>query len=82
MERNTYNRCTQCGVCCLELGARGVMPDRGDGACVNLGEDNRTCMIYDNRPEKCQMFDDPDNVQWCNDLQEQNNIPVSFRVKA
>lgn len=30
------------------------MPDRGDGACKYLTEDN-LCSIYDTRPELCNM---------------------------
>jgi len=30
------------------------MPDRGDGACVHLQEDN-TCEIYETRPEICRV---------------------------
>lgn len=32
----------------------GLMPQREDGACIHLAEDN-TCKIYDTRPELCRV---------------------------
>lgn len=31
----------------------GLMPQREDGACIHLAEDN-TCKIYETRPEMCR----------------------------
>jgi len=39
----------------LEIGRNGVLPDRGDGACALLEEDNKTCSQYDNRPDICNV---------------------------
>ena len=52
-------QCSKCGACCKRAGLVGLMPDRGDGACFYLQEDN-TCGIYETRPEICRvdaMFD-------------------------
>ena len=46
--------CSQCGACCKIAGAIKLMPDRGDGACVHL-LDNNLCAIYDIRPEVCSV---------------------------
>jgi Fe-S-cluster containining protein len=32
----------------------GFMPQRADGACINLAEDN-TCNIYETRPDICRV---------------------------
>lgn len=47
-------QCSKCGACCKRIGKTGLMPDRGDGACIHLGDDN-LCKIYDTRPELCNM---------------------------
>lgn len=47
-------QCSQCGACCRRAGSSGLMPDRGDGACIYLRENN-LCDIYDERPEICNM---------------------------
>ena len=44
--------CTKCGACCRSV--HGTPLDRGDGACVHLGEDN-ACRVYDERPEVCRV---------------------------
>lgn len=46
--------CSRCGACCRRAGKSGFMPDRGDGACVHLTQDN-LCSIYETRPELCNM---------------------------
>lgn len=47
-------KCSGCGCCCRKAGALGLMPDRGDGACVHLGENNQ-CKIYETRPDVCNL---------------------------
>lgn len=47
-------QCSQCGACCRRAGKSGMMPDRGDGACIHLTKDNK-CEIYEDRPELCNM---------------------------
>jgi len=46
--------CSQCGACCREAANLGLMPDRGDGACIHLQQDN-SCGIYETRPEICRV---------------------------
>jgi Fe-S-cluster containining protein len=33
---------------------KGLMPDRGDGGCINL-DDDMSCKIYETRPLLCQV---------------------------
>lgn len=47
-------QCSKCGACCKRAGKSGMMPDRGDGACTYLTQDN-LCSIYETRPELCNM---------------------------
>jgi len=46
--------CSQCAACCKIAGAIKLMPNRGDGACVYL-LDNNLCSIYDVRPDICRV---------------------------
>ena len=46
--------CSKCGACCRLAGGKFGLPDRGDGACSYLNEDN-TCSIYNDRPEVCRI---------------------------
>ena len=46
--------CSKCGACCKIAGKTGLMPDRGDGACIHLTQDN-LCSIYETRPDLCNM---------------------------
>ena len=46
--------CSKCGACCRRAGMLGFMPQREDGACIHLDEDN-TCKIYETRPEFCRV---------------------------
>jgi Fe-S-cluster containining protein len=39
----------------MTIGAKGLMPDRGDGACEHLEKDNKTCSIYEDRPLLCKV---------------------------
>jgi len=45
--------CSSCGACCLEASKFGL-PDRGDGACGHLGENNE-CLVYEDRPDICRV---------------------------
>ncbi len=52
-------QCTNCGACCLNI---SMVPEMQDfvlpsGRCKNLDKDNKTCMIYDNRPILCRVDD-------------------------
>jgi len=46
-------KCSKCGACCRRAGQLGLMPQRKDGACIHLDDDN-TCKIYDTRPDLCR----------------------------
>lgn len=48
-------KCSGCGACCMVAASVGL-PDRGDGACVYLTEDNQ-CSIYEDRPLICRVDD-------------------------
>lgn len=61
------------------------------GRCDKLGEDNR-CTVYNNRPLLCNIDKfikvfkiDKDkfydmNIKACNDLMDDNNVDLSFRI--
>tara|TARA_R110002167_G_scaffold271836_1_gene478357 strand:- start:238 stop:531 length:294 start_codon:yes stop_codon:yes gene_type:complete len=46
--------CSGCGACCMMAGGYFGLPDRGDGACANLTQDNQ-CSIYETRPDVCRV---------------------------
>lgn len=55
-------RCRACGACCMRVDMQYPAPgffdlrtlDRGDGRCINLGDDFK-CKIYEDRPDSCRM---------------------------
>jgi Fe-S-cluster containining protein len=49
-------KCDCCGLCCRSLKKVPALRnfDRGDGVCINLGDDN-LCRIYNDRPEICNV---------------------------
>lgn len=47
-------QCSKCGACCRRAGLLGFMPQREDGACIHLAEDN-SCKIYETRPDICRV---------------------------
>lgn len=47
--------CSGCGACCFVAVKNKLMPDRGDGWCIYLAQDNKTCTIYDTRPLLCRV---------------------------
>lgn len=47
-------QCSGCGACCKRAGMSGMMPQREDGACIHLAEDNK-CKIYETRPIFCRV---------------------------
>ena len=63
--------CTACGACCMTAGKLKLMPDRGDGACINLNDLN-LCNIYDARPEFCSITD----MYYNYNLEEEENITL------
>jgi len=46
--------CSGCGACCMIAGYSKLLPDRGDGACTYLNEQNQ-CSIYETRPDICRV---------------------------
>ena len=48
--------CSKCGACCILAGSLYGLPDRGDGACAYL-DDNDLCSIYEDRPLICRVSD-------------------------
>ncbi len=46
--------CSGCGACCFMAVDKGLMPDRGDGGCINL-DDDMSCKIYETRPWFCRV---------------------------
>jgi len=46
--------CSNCAACCLNMGGIQGLPDRGDGACGYLTNDN-LCSIYKDRPSFCNV---------------------------
>lgn len=88
--------CSKCGACCRRAGKRGIMPDRGDGACVHLTKEN-TCAIYETRPDQCNyelMYQKAksnfpeitrqehfkSNAAMCNMFMDSDDMPESFRI--
>ena len=53
----------------MTAGKLKLMPDRGDGACINLNDLN-LCNIYDARPEFCSITD----MYYNYNLEEEENI--------
>lgn len=47
-------QCSSCGACCRRAGQMGLMPQREDGACIHLSDDNK-CKIYETRPDICRV---------------------------
>lgn len=52
--------CIRCGACCMNLKAfHGVYDDLDDGSgcCIHFEKSMRKCLIYENRPQKCNVLD-------------------------
>ncbi|WP_302054282.1 YkgJ family cysteine cluster protein [Macrococcoides canis] len=49
--------CDKCGLCCKSLHMSKEYDDlnRGDGICIHLDLESNLCLIYDERPEKCNV---------------------------
>ena len=85
--------CYTCGACCLEAGGKFGLPDRGDGACGNLGENNE-CLIYEDRPDICRVdkfyknFEDLitkkqfyiENTKACHYLIDKHKLDDSYKI--
>ena len=64
--------CSSCGACCLVAGATGLLPDRGDGACIHLNKD-MLCSIYETRPDICRVDKTWDSIKDQNPDMSQND---------
>lgn len=49
--------CFRCGACCRHVNTAQETQflDRGDGACRHLDSTNKSCSIYENRPDICRV---------------------------
>lgn len=49
--------CDNCGKCCqkVNLSEETKWLDRGDGVCKNFDDDSNLCLIYDKRPDICNV---------------------------
>ncbi|WP_414047665.1 YkgJ family cysteine cluster protein [Macrococcus equi] len=49
--------CDKCGICCKNLHKSKEYDDlnRGDGVCIHLDLETNLCLIYNKRPEKCDI---------------------------
>jgi len=80
----------------MQSGKLGLMPDRGDGACIHL-DDNNGCSIYDTRPMICRVDESyeavkeiKDNMsfkEWivlntksCHDLIDKKGLDPKYKV--
>lgn len=88
-------QCSKCGACCRRAGQSGLMPQREDGACIHLDNDN-TCKIYETRPDICRVEKGADTVGktlglskieyykannlLCNEWIKQDNLSDRFRI--
>lgn len=50
-------KCDRCGLCCRNLDKSELYADlnKGSGVCKYLDESTDLCMIYENRPLKCNI---------------------------
>lgn len=50
-------KCDCCGLCCMNLNRSEFYKDldRGDGVCLYLDITTKLCLIYENRPNKCNV---------------------------
>jgi uncharacterized protein len=75
--------CSQCGACCREAANLGLMPDRGDGACINLQQDN-SCAIYETRPDICRVIgtkkDYIENTKVCHALIDYYDLDKKYKI--
>jgi len=86
--------CSKCGLCCqkVDLSTATRFLDRGDGTCRHYNSENRTCDIYEQRPDVCSVpkqyqkiysskytWDEfvELNLTVCNYLQEAHSLQVS-----
>jgi Fe-S-cluster containining protein len=89
--------CSGCGLCCQNIGHIEELKEfnRGDGVCKYYDFASKLCLIYETRPDICQIdtmyqkeyfqkFTKEEfyklNAEVCNKLQELYNMDISYRV--
>ena len=55
--RVTTFPCRRCGACCrnVDLAEETRALDRGDGTCRHYSDEDKSCRIYDHRPDICRI---------------------------
>ena len=88
--------CSGCGARCFMAVTKGLMPDRGDGGCINL-DDDLSCKIYEDRPLLCKvdgMFErmkkhkpkldqkkwNKWNTKMCHDLIDEQGLDPKYKI--
>jgi len=91
------NNCTSCGLCCQHISnvPELIDFDLGNGTCKHYNHIDKSCSIYDNRPDICRVdimyynryhkdFSKNEyiesNAMICNSLQEYYKMDESFRI--
>ena len=89
-------KCSGCGACCRQAAKLGL-PDRGDGGCAHLQEDN-SCGIYESRPTICRVNEMyhhlpgikenlslkewyVENTKSCHQLIDEQGIDSSYKIR-
>lgn len=89
--------CTKCGLCCQNISRIKELQnyDLGNGVCKYFDNNMNSCMIYDKRPNICQvdkMFEIEYHKQYtkdkfylinanaCNELQQQYQLDKKYKV--
>jgi Fe-S-cluster containining protein len=91
--------CSGCGVCCQNISTVNELKDYdlGNGICKYFDLQSKLCIIYDNRPDICQvdkMYGIKYHIEYskkefyklnadsCNNMQDIFNIDKSYRIKV
>jgi len=89
--------CSGCGICCQNISKIDELKsfDLGNGVCKYLNKETNQCLIYDHRPDICnvdKMYEKEyyrffskevfyrENAKVCNDLQEFYKIRHESRI--
>lgn len=90
--------CTMCGLCCQNISEISELKDfdLGNGVCKHFDYNTRKCLMYEKRPDICQvetMYEKlfyryvskevfyMENARVCNSLQDKYKIDSAFRIK-
>jgi len=78
-KKNREFLCTECGACCHIAGGL-FFPKRDDGACINLGKDEK-CIIYEKRPELCKVKGKfRETTEFCHTLIDLYGLDERYKV--